>query len=322
MGKSKEVLTLLNRDTSAEKRLKEAHQRIRFLEKVIEQQQEKSERLAKAKWAIPKSKPQAAGGSFLRLVVPDTHGSAADKQAISAMFADVAHVSGEIREVVLLGDHLDCGGFLAAHHTEHYVAETDRSFEDDVNATNEFLDTLQTTCPKAKIYYLEGNHERRIEKWCVTQSLRNQKDAAKLFRCFGAPAQLHIEKRGINYYKQGQCYDGIKVPATIKLGKGYFTHGERCGKSSAAATLSDFAACVTYGHVHREQSVSDEKISTDAIAAFCPGCLCVRQPMWAHSRPTGWTLGYGMQAVVKSGHFLNINAPIIFGQSLLSRLLR
>jgi len=297
-------------------------QRVKFLESLVEQHEEKAERLSKAKWAIPKSRNYASGGSFLRLVIPDTHGASADTQAIAAMLSDISHVANDIREIVMLGDHLDCGGFLAMHHTEHYVAETTRTFEDDVNACNELLDKVQATCKKAKIYYLEGNHERRIEKWCVTETLRNQRDAAYLFKIFGAESQLHIAKRGINYYKQGQCYDNIKVPATIKLGKCYFTHGERCGKNSAAATLNDFAACVTYGHVHREQSVSDEKISTDSISAFCPGCLCIRQPMWSHSRPTGWTLGFGLQQVIKSGHFLNINAPIVEGVSLLSRLLR
>jgi predicted phosphodiesterase len=297
--------------------------RVKHLEKLVEEQAEQLERQASAKWSIPKAPKRVTAGSYIRIVIPDTHGCHADPEAIAAFLGDVAQFGVDsVREVIMLGDHLDCGGFLAAHHAENYVAETAVSFEDDVNATNVFLDQVQSLVPKAKITYLEGNHERRLEKWCVTQALRNAKDAEYLRKMFCAGYQLHLGKRGIEYIQQGRFYDGLPIPATIRRGKCYFTHGERHGKNSAAATLSDYAACVTFGHVHRSQSYSSTTIHSGGVTSNCPGCLCKKQPLWGNTRITGWNHGFGVQLCTKGGEFQNINAMISEGRSFLGPLLR
>ena len=156
---------------------------VRQLQRVIEQQAEQLDKLARAKWAIPRAPRRTASGAFVRVVVPDTHGVQADPAAVGAFLGDLRQLgTAVVREVVMLGDHLDCGGFLAQHHTEHYVAQVETAFPDDVNATNVLLDAIQGAQPKATIDYLEGNHERRLEAWCVTQGLRNARNAAWLRR--------------------------------------------------------------------------------------------------------------------------------------------
>jgi predicted phosphodiesterase len=297
--------------------------RVKHLEKLVEEQAAQLERQATAKWSIPKAPKRVTTGCYIRIVIPDTHGCHADPQAIAAFLADLSQFGADsVREVIMLGDHLDCGGFLAAHHCEHYVAETEVSFEDDVNATNVFLDQVQSIVPKAKVTYLEGNHERRLEKWCVTQALRNAKDAEYLRKMFAAENVLHLGKRGIEYIQQGRFYDGLPIPATIRRGKCFFTHGERHGKNACASTLSDFGGCVVFGHVHRSQSYSGSTVHSGSIASYCPGKLCKDQPLWCHSRPTGWNSGYGVQYVAKGGEFQHINALIADGGSFLGPLLR
>lgn len=279
---------------------------------------ERLSQLEKAKFAIPLSKKAgAARGGWCRVIIPDTHGSQIDTGAAAAVIADIKAL--DPREVILLGDHINCGGFLAQHHTIGYVAETTYTYEQDIAAANEFLDQIQKAAPKADVHYLEGNHERRIERWCVTQALSNERDAKFLLSHFAAPSVLHAEQRGIKYYRQGQCYMGLKVPATIKLGHCYFTHGTRCGKHAAKATLEDFGGCVVYGHTHRRQMYVDSKVA-DEIAAWSPGCLCHRQPLWMHTQPTGWTHGYMVQLVRPSGEFLPLQVPVIDGRSYLFQL--
>jgi hypothetical protein len=58
--------------------------------------------------------------------------------------------------------------------------------------------------PKARIDYIEGNHERRVETWCVTQSLRNSKDAEFLRRAFAPEFLLNLKERGIPYLPAGR----------------------------------------------------------------------------------------------------------------------
>jgi hypothetical protein len=300
-----------------------AEQRVKSLEAIVEQQSEQLEQLSKAKWSLPTAPKRVATGSFIRVVVPDTHGSVASRPALAAFLADLKELGTDsIREIILLGDHLECGGFLAQHHVAHYVAQSEYTFADDVDATNCFLDELQSVCPKASIDYLEGNHERRLESWCVTQTLRNQADAEYLRKLVSSQSVLHLEKRGINWIKQGEFYDGLSIPATIRRGKCFFTHGARAGKSATSATLGDFAGCVVHGHTHTAAGASGNTVHAGRIVAYCPGCLCELQPLWRHTSPTAWSHGYGLQFVNKGGEFTHLNVPIDGGKSFVGPLLK
>lgn len=294
--------------------------RLAAANRMIEQQQERIEGLTKAKFSIPTQRhAKTSKGCFVRLIVPDTHGSQIDPTAAAAMFADIPELRP--KEIVHLGDAIDCGGFLAQHHVWGYVAESQYTFEQDVSAANVFFDKLQALAPSAAIHYLEGNHDRRIETWCVTQALRSTIDAAYLKKMFGVAAQLHIAKRGIHHWEQGKRYMDCRIPATIRLGNCFFTHGTKHGKNAAASMLSRFAGNVVFGHVHKLLSASDRTVKDGEIGAWCPGSLCFEQPLWRHSDPTDWCQGYGVQLVRPTGDFLHINVPIIDGKSYLMQLL-
>ena len=90
--------------------------RIRELE---EQLQTLSDALAKTRNANAKipvqRKSRCNKKAFIRLFVSDSHGNAIDHAAASALLADLEYLYP--REIFLMGDHLDCGGFLAQHHT-------------------------------------------------------------------------------------------------------------------------------------------------------------------------------------------------------------
>lgn len=318
MGKN--LLSKIASDDTASAKLSDLKSRLEAANRIIDQQQERIENLTKAKFSIPtQKKSRPTKGCFVRLIVPDTHGSMIDPKAAAAMFADIPDLKP--KEIVHLGDAIDCGGFLAQHHVWGYVAESEYTFEQDVAAANVFFDKLQSLAPQATIHYLEGNHDRRIETWCVTQALRSKIDAAYLKKMFGVATQLHIEKRGIHHWEQGKRYMDCRIPATIRLGNCFFTHGTKHGKNAASAMLSRFAGNVVFGHVHKLLSASDRTVKDGEIGAWCPGSLCFEQPLWRHSDPTDWCQGYGVQLVRPSGDFLHINVPIIDGKSYLMQLL-
>ena len=155
---------------------------------------------------ITPAKPTKRGkDDIVRVIIPDTHGAKVDKGALAACLGDIKALDPD--EVILLGDHVDCGGFLAQHHVMGFVAESSYTYEADIAATNAFLDALQTAAPRAKVEYIEGNHERRIEQWSLTQTLRNSKDAEYLRRAFAPEFLLRLKERGIPYYRQAECYD-------------------------------------------------------------------------------------------------------------------
>lgn len=281
-------------------------------------------RQSKVKIKLDQKARSSRGGVTLRVIVPDTHGCFIDQQAASAMLEDIKMLKPE--SIVLLGDHLDCGGFLAEKHTWGYVAEAEYNFEDDCNATNQFLDQLQAAAPQATIEYLEGNHERRIEKWIVTDSLRtgkgSKKDTALLSKLFSTSVVLNLSKRKVNLYKQGEWYDGCHVPGTIFRDNCYFTHGQYTNKSAAASHLAKYNANIWFGHTHRMDMATKRTVANGPIGAWNPGCLCILQPYWQHQNLTDWVNGYGVQLVQRGLGHLNLQIPIVGSVSYLSPLIK
>jgi len=233
--------------------------------------------------------------------------------AAAAFLHDLKQINPQ--EIVMLGDHLDCGGFLAQHHTLSYVAESKYSFAHDIMAANEFLDHVQKNAPRAKIHMLCGNHERRIERWIVTQVLRNEKDAKYLNDLLSPEIVMHIAERGIQYYKEEVFHHGLAIRGTIKLGRCHFTHGSTAAKHAAARMVDIFGGSVVFGHTHRAQTFIKRTVKEGAIGAWNPGCLCQIQPYYGLTGLTDWSHGYGLQLVNKDGTFLHINVPIVDGKS-------
>lgn len=258
-------------------------------------------------------------GDIVRVIIPDTHGAKSSRQAIAAMLSDIKALNPQ--EIILLGDHVDCGGHLAQHHVMGYVAETTYSYEDDLAEANAFLDSLRSAAPEAKIEYIEGNHERRIETWAVTQVLRNTRDAEGLRKLYAPEFRLFLSQRGIPYYRQGQFYDGLPIPGVIKRGKCYFFHGISTAKNATAKTVEQLAGNCVFGHTHRAESTVVRKLGSGVIGSWNPGCLCDLQPLWQHTNPTAWTHGYGIQ-LVHDTDFLHLNIPIIENKSLFGALVR
>lgn len=270
--------------------------------------------------------PKAAGakarapGDVVRVIVPDTHGAKADQAAIAALLSDVKAL--DPHEIILLGDHVDCGGFLAQHLVMGYVAETVYSYEQDVEHANAFLDALQSAAPRAKIEYIEGNHERRVETWCVTTTLRHSRDSEGLRQLYSPEFRLRLAQRGIPYFRQGEFYDGLAVPGVIKRGKCFFFHGVSTSKNAVAATQDRIGGNCVFGHTHRAQSELTRFVGSGIVGAWNPGCLCELQPLWQHTAPTNWTHGYAVQLVAPNGDFLHLNIPILDGETHLSSLLK
>jgi len=318
-NESQELLTMRSKLKRLEADLKRERSARELLEQTLDRLRSSSVKLN-----LTRKARSTKGGVTLRVIVPDSHGCFVDQSAASAMLADIAMLKPS--SIILLGDHLDCGGFLAEHHTWGYVAETDYTFEDDCQATNQFLDALQSAAPQATIEYLEGNHERRIEKWIVTDALRSGKgsrgDVKMLHALFSTETVLQLEKRKIPIYKQGEWYDGCQVPGTIMRDNCYFTHGQFTSKAAAAAHLAKYNANIWFGHTHRMDMATKRTVASGPIGAWNPGCLCQLQPYWMHQNLTDWVNGYGIQLVQKGLGHLNLQIPIIEGVSYRSPLIR
>lgn len=282
--------------------------------------------LEKARTARRPQKIPAAGrrrrlkGDKVRMLFGDLHGSYQDPTAVARVLADVKSMQPD--EIILGGDMVDCGGFLAQHHTLSYLPQLEYTYEEDLAAAGAFLDALSAAAPKASIEYIEGNHESRVEKFAIKQALSNRTDSNWLVRQLAPQYQLKLKERGIPYYRSSEHYDGLTVPGWIKRGKIYITHAISTAKHAAAQAISKTAGNVIYFHSHRADTYTTNLVNSGVVSAWNPGCLCKRQQLYMHTNPSGWAHGYALQFVAGSGNFLHLQVPILDGESLLPDLLK
>ncbi len=302
-----------------------AHRReVASLTQQLVQTQATLERTIEARRVKIVSLPRPKGrqtGDWVRVTLQDVHGMHQDPAAVKAALADLKVIDPD--EVILLGDIADCGGFLAQHHVMGYVAETDYSYEQDLEYANAFIDAVQQNAPRAKVEYLEGNHEKRVETWAVTETLRHSRDSEGLRKCYSPEFRLNLKARGIPYYRMSECYDGLNVSGFIKRGKIFYTHGSFITSKHATASIhAKVAGNVRFANTHRAQSETVPRTGVGIIGAFNCGCLCLRQPLWRNTDPTEWSHGYGIELVTPSESFLSLNIPIMEGVSHFSSLFK
>jgi hypothetical protein len=262
----------------------------------------------------PLPKEGNGSGDRVRISFGDVHGMVQDPKAIAALLADVKTLRPD--EIVLGGDIISCDGFLAKHQTLGFVANTNYSYQEDIEAGNALLDALQDAAPDAVIHYIEGNHEDRVERWVVDQALGHQRDSAFLLSLVSPKALLRLNERGITYYGRHDIHAEGLPRGWIRLGKMYFTHSLAYSKNAARDALQKTAGNVTYFCSHREDTASCVFPSVGLVKAFNPGCLCLMQPVYQNSNPTNWSQGYALDIIAPSGNFQRIHVPIWDGKSL------
>jgi predicted phosphodiesterase len=269
----------------------------------------------KAKVAqLPKPRRVKLSRNLTRVVIPDSHGEHIDWPAAMAMVADIALLKPD--EIVWIGDHLDCGGTLSVHQRS-YTRELTHSYTADVAAANQLLDLVMHAAPNARHHYLEGNHEQHVERWAVRE-WNNPADAEFVLDRLGPVAVLKLKERGIPYYRMCETYCGLTTPGMIKLGNIYYTHGFRASKHATATMTERVGSNLVHGHTHRGQAHYSSTTESYQHGGWCFGTLAQRHPLYMHTAPTDWSVGYGVQFVSEgSENFMTFAVPIFGDRTLL-----
>lgn len=278
-----------------------------------------SEALRKARAPKPLAAPKPRlGKSLIRVIIPDSHGAHIDQAAAAACLADVQALNPA--EIVLLGDHLDCGGTFNSHQRT-YTNELTESYADDVEHGKAFMQALRKAAPNAVMDYLEGNHEQHVERW-ASRNFTVRRDAEMFVGSMGPRSVLELDALQIKYYKRSEFYDGLSIPGAIRRGRCIFVHGISHSKHATYAHLVRVGSNVVHGHTHRAQSAVERTVTSDGFGAWCPGTLAKLQPLYKHTEPSSWSHGYAIQFVQESGRFLHLNVAIAGGESQLLPLVR
>lgn len=199
-----------------------------------------------------------------------------DEQAISVALQIVSYLADTDRvdEIINLGDFLDLPAQGRFEQEAAFANTTQSAFD----RGHKFLQEQRAAAGKhAKIVLIEGNHDRRLEKFIQTNSASAyglKRANANELPVMSIPYLLRLDEIGVEYidaYPAGAYW----LTKTLRA-----IHGNKArsnGSTAAAYTNADPHISTIFGHAHRlelqSKTVFDREGSIKSVAVS-PGCLC------------------------------------------------
>lgn len=233
----------------------------------------------------------------LWFIFPDIHLPDQDDAALACALK--AHEKLKPDYSLFLGDVLDCAVFST--HPKRKISENQAyDFKKmEVDPCNKMLDRVQKNT-KVHTYFLEGNHEERIERWATSAGGVGE----SLFSAISPMTQLGANRKNftmIPYSPHTGDRMGfvqiVKPSDQMKSGGLVAVHGWSFSKHAAYVHLEKSRSqSIVFGHTHRAQTIVDRDPWTGApIKAFNPGTLSKLQPIYmTGGSPSAWSHGFGI----------------------------
>lgn len=244
---------------------------------------------------------------------PDSHGIFGDERAIGCSLALTRKVKPDV--VFLLGDHVD---FYAISRFDKDPKRL-LSLQEDLDAAERFVAAFRKAAPNAAIYYLEGNHENRLQRWLHSKGpeFTVLKERVRLKRKNGSRRQLLSVPYllGLGDYGVKWVGGGSKHVGGITFKHGNLVRSR--GGATAMAELAKEGTSGVSGHTHRIGHAA--LTNRGGVYGWNEGgCLCGLDPDYMEGQVPDWQHGttYGAWANGMSGRFYMTTAHIIDGKTM------
>ena len=222
--------------------------------------------------------------------------------------------------IALLGDNMDLPDW-----SDKFVRSPEFYFttQPAINELSWWLAQLRLACPRAKIYYIQGNHENRMELAIINHMaaayhLRPANEKIKL-PVMSIQRLLNLDALDIEWvgdYPDGEVWlnDGVRC-----------VHGDKARAvpgGSARAILDASEVSVLFGHIHRAESLTRTRHTRNGasiIKAVCPGCGCrLDGEVPGHTLSQNWSQGlavaYYDDGVYSSIHSIDVkDGMLVYG---------
>lgn len=230
--------------------------------------------------------------------IPDIHSPYIDGVAFRTMLAFLRFFKPDV--VFIIGDVIDFYQLSKFSKNPSRLME----LQTDLDSAILSLQQIRKATPKAKIYFLKGNHEERLTKFLWTR-------AAELvsLRDLTVPHLLNLKEMDIEYVESGSMVYHeflVKHGNLVRARSGYTATGEM--EKSGISGIS--------GHTHRLSQVYKTNYNGMTTWIEC-GCLCQLNPEYAEGQIVDWQHGLAYGFFEKDNHrFLLHTTPIIKGKIL------
>lgn len=181
---------------------------------------------------------------------------------------------GGVDQVVNLGDFLDLPAQGKYEQESAFATTTQQA----IDRGSMFIGSQRAAAPDAQLVILEGNHDRRMQKFITMNALSSfglkRANAPESWPVMSLPYLLRLDEMDVRYidaYPAGMWWINDKLRAI---------HGDkvRSNGSTAAAWTNDMPHISTvFGHIHRQEIQSKTTFDRSGrikSMAISPGCLC------------------------------------------------
>lgn len=263
-----------------------------------------SEKYLTDKWTGPLNIPEGDHNDYAPFILDarkvgllyDVHLPYHDSSALN-LAVERLHYE-QVDAIVLAGDLIDCYQL-----SDFEKDPRERSFKYEIDTVKAFLQEMRTRFPKARIIYIEGNHEQRFDRY-----IRKHAPALLDIETITFTELLKLKDFGVEY---------VGNKRVTHLGKLNIVHGHEFGKSvfspvnPARGFYMRAKANVIGGHHHQTSEHAENDITGSITCAWSVGCLCDLHP--AYMPLNKWNLGFAVVEVDQSGQFSVHNHKIING---------
>lgn len=209
------------------------------------------------------------------LYISDIHFEYENKSAWKLFLKVIREIDPHI--IYLGGDILDCYG----------ISDFDRDptramgFQAECDYASERLLEVRELAPGAEIFFEDGNHEYRLNKYLLRK-------APELFslNALRFPELLHFKDLRIKHIPYGKDH---------LIGDLLHTHGDqlRGGQYHAKAKMGQLNRSVIYGHYHNFQVFNQRVHGTfNHFTAWGNACMCDLNPHWDYF--PNWINGFSL----------------------------
>jgi len=208
------------------------------------------------------------------VVICDTHVPYQDNRAVAVALALIEDLKPE--RVVLAGDMLDM--YAVSRFSKEPLGAL--GLQDELDQTKDLLREIRRASGKARLEYVEGNHEARLTAYLHTRA----PELAGL-TALSITELLDLDSLDITYIKS-RGRSAFTTFGAVAVG-----HFDKCSKHSgytAKALVDDRCESLVQGHVHRLGTHYKTLPNGDVLLGVESGCLCdlspeyVANPNWQH----------------------------------------
>jgi predicted phosphodiesterase len=204
--------------------------------------------------------------------------------------------------LLLAGDICDLPDFSA-----HPKVNQAQFLEDEMLTIASELEQFRLAFPKARIIWMEGNHEQRLKKYVMRKAPELMgmpgMDVPGVVCSFGGPKAMH----------RVEWVDDCR---TVRTGKMSHLHGHEYrgggGVKPARSLYLKAGQSTTIGHFHKTDDYTKVQLDGTRVECLVTGCLSTLNPDWM--RKTEWNHGMSVFHVDSDGGFEAHNHRIIDGK--------